>query len=384
MTPPAFVPPAITGPPMAHLPATATVRVPTNGVSFRARLALCTGSVVLALGVAEVAVRGLAPLPTEAVGRFFAPDAELTYRLASGYQGRFTDDSEFDTWVRTNVEGLRGPAVHGDRPGLLGVGDSFLFGYGVEDDETFLALAAGSAFESWNAGAPGYDVSRACRLGVRLLERLRPKAVVLSIFLGNDEADSVPGRIQSEVEEGGLVEPHRERSLIRRFTHAIYVRSHLVRRGLLLQGDRQAVRPILGPFLAPPETEVLAGDRVIGESVRELAAACRRRAATLVLVVIPEKLEVIEGDAARIAARAGWNGMALDLDGPRRRVFEAIGGTGAIVVDARPALRNLVRAGGHPYFPTDRHFTPEGHRAVAALVIRALAKGVPEHLAGSG
>ena len=299
---------------MARLtPPPGSARTRRRRGSLGARLLLLGCSTLVALGLAELTVRILAPRPTNAVGHFFAADPDLTYTLAPDHEGRFSDDCDFDTRVRTNGEGLRGPAFRADRPGLLGVGDSFLFGYGVEEDETFLTLAArATGLEPWNAGAPGYDVGRAGRLGMRLLERLGPRAVVLSIFLGNDERDSAPGHIQVEVEGGALVDPGPPRSWLRRVTHALYVRLQLVRLLVQMGGNAAAVRPILAPFLDPPDAEIVAGDPVIRDAVRALAAACRRARVPLVVVLIPEKLEVVEGEAERIAAAAGLRGAALD------------------------------------------------------------------------
>ncbi len=87
-----------------------------------------------------------------------------------------------------NAEGLRGPLPPDDgTPRVLFVGDSFTFGEGVRDGDTFVA-AVGRAVATdagpvavLNAGVPGYGTfEEALRLPA-LLERFRPRVVVVVV-----------------------------------------------------------------------------------------------------------------------------------------------------------------------------------------------------------
>lgn len=356
-------------------PGTAAVRAGRRPAhrGLVARLALLAVACAVAAVAGELAVRFLAPRVVPGNGRFYVEDDELQYRLRPGFSGRFSDGAEFDTAVRVNAEGLRGPELDAGAPGLLGLGDSILFGYGVEEEVTFVAGAAHAlGLVELNAGAPAYDVSRAARLGQRLLPRLHPRAVVLSVFLGNDEVDSAPGRLDVRVVDGALVAVGTERSPLRRATHAVYLRSHLLRLVAERAGSGHALLPILEPYRLPPGADLLAGDVVIEASVRALAQACRGAGVPLLVVVIPEKLEVVDGELERIAAGAGVASDRFDREGPRRRVLAALARAEASALDLRPALAAATARGEAVYLRRDRHLSPAGHAIVAKGIVNAM------------
>lgn len=99
--------------------------------------------------------------------------------------------------VKTNAFGFRGPAVKMKKPGglyrILGIGDSFMFGYGVENDEPYLALLEdrlrrrfpGERVEVINTAVPGYNTSmEVASLRTRGV-RFKPDLVLLEV-VGND------------------------------------------------------------------------------------------------------------------------------------------------------------------------------------------------------
>src|SRR5262249_18311144 len=124
-----------------------------------------------------------------------------------------------------------GPELTEGPPRLLGLGDSFVFGWGVEEDETFLArAAAASGFAAVNAGVPGYGVCQEARLGLRLLDAVRPEAVLVALTLDNDEMDpAVNETARPVVAGGGLYERGYAPGPARRLLHAVTARSHLLR-----------------------------------------------------------------------------------------------------------------------------------------------------------
>src|SRR3990172_9330211 len=67
------------------------------------------------------------------------------------------ETAEFETFVTTNSMGFRDDEESLDNPEVLFIGDSFCFGWGVEDDETCEYLFERTAgVRSLNMGAPGY------------------------------------------------------------------------------------------------------------------------------------------------------------------------------------------------------------------------------------
>jgi GDSL-like lipase/acylhydrolase family protein len=183
------------------------------------RLVAVAVSLLLALGVAEGALRMLSPpsyrqvrseygfvrLPQGMLG--FPPGGRVSFQWDGDPYGVLPADARLD--VRLNAAGLRGPLPDGTAPVVLFVGDSFTFGEGVEEPDTFVGrLRAGSAgtFAPVNTGIPGYGTpEQFARLG-EWVARFRPRAVVLVYGL-NDVVplgDSLErGADLLHVEEGG-------------------------------------------------------------------------------------------------------------------------------------------------------------------------------------
>jgi len=89
--------------------------------------------------------------------------------------------------VRTNSWGMRGPELQdSSRPRLLFVGDSVTFGWGVEEEDTFVSRVAHALdIEALNSGVGGYNsIQEAAWLG-RYGPMLAPDLVVL-LYVPND------------------------------------------------------------------------------------------------------------------------------------------------------------------------------------------------------
>ncbi len=173
-------------------------------------------SALLSVLAAEFVVRGVRPQPRLVItpGGFYTVDPPGRYRLSPGYRGRIYNRAEYDNEIRINAEGLRGEEV-GQKTErltrLLAIGDSFVFGVGVEDTETFTAVMAdqlteiGVPAEGLNAGIPAFGVPDAVSWLARRGLALQPDVVILSIFQGNDLVDASPDREEILIVDGLLV-----------------------------------------------------------------------------------------------------------------------------------------------------------------------------------
>jgi lysophospholipase L1-like esterase len=102
-----------------------------------------------------------------------------------------------DFTVELNSLGFRGPEIEPDKPAdsyrVLVLGDSVTFGWGVDDEATFVrrlerrwnARDDGRRYEVVNTGHLAYDTTQELRLLERRGLALEPDAVVL-VFVGND------------------------------------------------------------------------------------------------------------------------------------------------------------------------------------------------------
>lgn len=129
----------------------------------------------------------------------YEPDGVLGFvHRASWETVHATDD--FEVTVRTNALGLRGaPAEAHPARGvfrILVLGDSFAFGFGVEDDETFAARLAGALapppgferVEVLNAGVAGWSADQYLLFLETRGFALEPDLVLLAVT-ENDPAD---------------------------------------------------------------------------------------------------------------------------------------------------------------------------------------------------
>ncbi len=118
---------------------------------------------------------------------------EIVYELKPHLKGIFQD-----AMIETNRFGLRGPEIGQEKPQrtfrIVGLGDSHMFGWGVGQEELYLALLqrrlnenaeSGWRFEVLNFGTPGYNtVMEVATFAHRALP-FDPDLVFLH-FVGND------------------------------------------------------------------------------------------------------------------------------------------------------------------------------------------------------
>jgi hypothetical protein len=139
----------------------------------------------------------------------YAPDPVLGVRLLPGASMQLAFGGNPVTSVRINREGFRGadfPPPGGDE--VLVVGDSQVFGLGVEEGEAFCArlgpLLPGAHVV--DAGVPTYGPPEYDRVLADLLEKRKPKRVVYVVNLANDlfEAER-PNPLRHAVWDGWAV-----------------------------------------------------------------------------------------------------------------------------------------------------------------------------------
>lgn len=172
----------------------------------------------VAYGLAEIAVRSISPQETGPAR--FAFDSELGDIPVPYQKGRRHYPGVYDFSYSNNSLGFRGSREFGPKkPGdfrLLLLGDSFTYGLGVNDDQTFAfhleqylrqpSLAA----EVINAGCPGKGTDYELKLFQTLGAKLQPDVTVLCFFC-NDFADNARGEYYDLDADGQL----RARSLER-------------------------------------------------------------------------------------------------------------------------------------------------------------------------
>lgn len=284
------------------------------GGSWSSKLALLACSSAVALVVAEVVVRAWRLAPTSGIRLV---DAETFERIP----GIFMPSR---TWVQVgplvpfdatiDALGYRGAAAHAVAPPdalrILFVGDSFVFGVGVEDGETWpaqleRALRCGPTVVVYNAGVPGGSLPESIAMADRARE-LHPDAIVVEFTASND----VPGMIGSTY--WSQMEGRRRAG--RLHDAALRMMAHL---GLwnLAREERDAFRNRSLASASPEETAA-ARDRYAA-MLEAWAARLRGEGTPLVFAAYPSLEMIASGDrglhdwALATARRAGLDPIDL-------------------------------------------------------------------------
>ncbi|MHC4549836.1 MAG: SGNH/GDSL hydrolase family protein [Planctomycetota bacterium] len=157
------------------------------------RLALVCASLVVAGLLAEGLTRLLFPAWAPRTGRitkFWRYHSRYGWAHIPGVSGRF-ESYGIDAWVTINEKGFRGPTVAYARPPgrkrVVVLGDSYVWGFGVGDDEVFTALLDERMpdVEFVNLAVSGYGTDQELLL-FRDEGREYETDLVLLVVAGND------------------------------------------------------------------------------------------------------------------------------------------------------------------------------------------------------
>ncbi len=170
--------------------------------SVGVNVALLCVSVALGLGAVELGARavGIRPLHVNPEQRhFWRHDPELGWHHRPNQEGSFQTE-QFRVHVSINSRGLRDRDYPYEKPPgvrrVVAIGDSFLWGFGVEQDEILTERLERSlpALQVINGGVSGYSTDQALLWLRREGLRYSP-AVVVYVLSGNDDVMNHTNRV---------------------------------------------------------------------------------------------------------------------------------------------------------------------------------------------
>ena len=329
-------------------------------------------SVVVFLLVFEGVLRVAFPLSPQ-IGRDYIPrymfenDPVLGHRMAANFTGRMRT-AEYDVAVSTNSEGLRGGESESSiEKKVLVLGDSFAFGVGVEDNETFSEvlerkISEKEDVEVVNAGVGGYGTDQELLYLKEDGLRLNPEVVIVAFFVGNDLTDNIDVSNFSVV-EGFFVKDYKSSEKMK-----LYVMSFLsAKADAVFRSLAKEKKGFDDLFEKKDFYEVYAGssERTGREWTKteglleEIVALSEENGARVIILSIPSrKFFPLDKEAyGKVKARH----RLLEF-GKKRNI---------LIID-------LVEEFGREkdplrfYFKEDGHFTREGHEKVADLLVGVL------------
>jgi lysophospholipase L1-like esterase len=366
--------------------------------AWTSNAALLCAVILVQFGVFEAAMRLRGG--TEAAPEFqqlFMPDPVLGYRLRPGATARLKT-ADFDTRITINHEGVRdreiGPKAAGECR-IVVLGDSLVMSVQVPVEQTFVAqlerrlnesAVPPATFRVINAGVQGYGPVEEYLFHREVTAALAPDIVILGLYPGNDAVEA--GAAGYKLREGGPARPADDGlGAWQRFTQW---RRRMIRRSIVLQVARMRVTTVLDRFGWRPEIdpplrtylrdappEITKGVGVMKDAVSRLAALTRSQGARLVVVLLPARFQVDDGDYGRLQEIVERSGRTLERDGATERFKAALADLDVPVFDALPPLREAARQ-SDVFMQSTAHFTPFGHAALSGALERYLKASVFE------
>jgi len=328
--------------------------------------------------------------------KLFAPDDRLGYRPAPGVSTRFKT-AEFETDIHINAAGVRdreiGPRAPGERR-IVVLGDSLVMAVQVPIEDTFTARLESrlndrarrpGAFRVINAGVQGYGPVEEYLFHKHVTSALEPDVVVMALYAGNDaiEAGATASRlsaIDARLGRPAVEEPPQPS----RWERLNQWRRRQIRKSIVLQVIRLRVTTLLGRFgwkeeidpplrtylpVAPPE--ITRGLEVIRDVVGRARALADERGQRLVILLLPARFQVDDGDYSRLKAIVARSGRTLERDRATQRFLEMLADAGVPVCDVLPAMR-ATSDRDRLYFQKTAHFTTYGHQVIAEALDKFL------------
>jgi hypothetical protein len=383
------------------------------------RAALVLLSVLVTLAVVEGVLRafGLAPLPDTAAGGF-RPDHPLLRLLRPHECKPFgTREGAYFVNVCTNEVGLRDRDHAADEtPRVLGLGDSFTFGWGVESGDTFLAhleRAMKLGLPSKNPGVYNAGLSYTGQAHQDVLLRylyadVHPDLVLLAFSEDNDIDENIVWNPNLGVfpEQGEIppsaVEAYRgqlrnvvfQDSLYRHSALVRFFRQRHVRSSVAAEVEAVDARLKAHGLAGAPLSRMVADEarrrflqafstaydddwrvtEILLERMRRFVADQNGR---LVLLRIPSQMSVDDGAWAGASARfcgseapAGDACKSLDRSHTASRLKAYAEAHHLAYVDPSEDLRAGLARGEAMYLPNDIHLSRLGHTRLGERLAR--------------
>lgn len=361
-------------------------------------LLLMLFGLIVAILIFEIFVRMLIAGENKSIQCMYAADKELGYINAANFTNEFISaGGEFKMLVKTNSRGERGPNVPiGENDFIiLGLGDSFAFGQGVDFNETFFEIIENKLQENYpgknarvlNFGVGGYNNKQELLMAKRLSSEMSPKLVIVGVFIGNDIYGNAENFLNYDVQNYCLVSNQSQTSRKKYFKELIgenfksyafisqkirmipVLREFLISIGLM--GEKR-MPPYVETLKNPPAKTIESGWIETDKTIREFADFAEQNSAKTVFVLIPSAYQVYGGKLKKEFELYGVNPAGYEIDYPEKRIKNELEGKkNVVVIDLLPEFRE--NSGKKLYYENDPHWNAEGNRLAAEIIFKKLA-----------
>jgi hypothetical protein len=291
---------------------------------------------------------------------------------------------EYKTVVHTDEWGGRstsGPRRMDSERFIPLLGDSFAFGLGVNDHETFISLLAQqSNVACLNLAAPGSSLPNDLDIiQFRHQELGSPHVYVISFYLGNDFADMInyyetsklnesakkesEGAISKFIRQNGLL----QKSYVAQFiSQSLFEQSekHKHRTRIFRAPGGQRLGNSLYLLMSHSKGYSSLASKTLDQTLNRLDQLSRTLHFTPVFIIIPDKHQTNQELFLKQAQIFQLPPAELDLYYPNRLVEENLERRGIAYLDVTSCLKDKPGL----YYKMDDHLTVAGNRVVADCI----------------
>lgn len=353
---------------------------------MKKNLFLLGASVALTLLICEALIRiiGFERMTITPLTGFHEYDKELGWKLIPNYEGRFVH-RDFDIEVKTNSDGFRDREYQREKTPdtvrIVSLGDSFTWGWGVENNEIYMEVAENilDGVEILNMGQNGYSTGQELLLLKRAVKAYSPDFVTLGFFI-NDLDENVAGRGKPlfDVVDGEIkiTEPPESQTLELRVKSILVENSYLfvlinygyerISRWLKqspASNEHQALSSRYSIYMTEPNEEVEKEWNVFENITHEMIDEID---GNLIIIYIPNRSEV------ELDKNAASKNNGSEESYARNRISQFALENDIRFVDLTETFRDKYKLGEAIYFEHDGHMTRMGHQRAGEVLAEEL------------
>jgi len=322
-----------------------------------------------------------------------AAGAHITYgafhRPKPGFEMKTSNPESSVTW-KINSKGLRDNEIGYDKPPgtyrILGLGDSFTFGYAVEQEDTFLHKLEAllnhdhpngksfKHFETINMGVGGYGQVSEYNIMTKEGLKYKPDMIILAVCVGNDVQESLIelGKVSSSGQPSGNT-PENKRGFIYKIKNYLGQRLHTysfiskrLHKLLVKYKIRKVSEYTVDIFNRKSKAQVSEGWKVSKEFILKIADTAKMNSAEFLVIFIPVRHQVDFNEWGLIRNAYKLNEKDYDIHKPQKILKEFCNENN---IDCLDLLRPLQHAEQFPfYLHEEGHFNKHGHKLTAEII----------------
>jgi hypothetical protein len=278
--------------------------------------------------------------------------------------------------VKINSNGFRdGFHKREKSPGVLrvlGLGDSFMFGWGVDTEETFLKKLEvglrsriGRPVETINTGVPGWGLNQYYLFLKRTGIQLSPDVVVVAYFVDDLQGpvqDSIPRSTQYDGQlhvKGGSLHHSRLFNFLKSLSHLIREKNRVTRIGYLHDLDERRLElarrtNYMMTELSADETEKYSS--MLTQHLQRLKSLISEGRSEMVIMYIPDISRLNHPEAQLI----------------NRELSKRCDDLSIPFIDMTPVFERSTNPSHYYLWPRDPHINRQGHAEMAAALERLI------------